>query len=174
MTEVDETIDAPSIVFFIGLGRMGFMKIHSYSLGEIEIGKEAIIRFKTGLPGFEQLKRFVLLDLEEEAPFKCLQSVDEEDAAFVVVNPFLFYPDYEFQLPSTVQEELEITREEDVEVWCIVTIHCSVEETTLNLLAPVILNKIGRWGKQIVLHDTVYRTKHKLLHTIPDAPGSEG
>ena len=50
------------------------MRIQTAVFGELEICQDRIIFFKEGLPGFEELKRFVLIILEQTRPFLWLQA----------------------------------------------------------------------------------------------------
>ncbi len=75
------------------------MRLMTKHLGEIEYEQEAVISFDEGLPGFENVRSFVLILSEDaELPFHYLQSVDNPSIAFVVTSPFLFVGDYDFDL----------------------------------------------------------------------------
>lgn len=139
------------------------MKIDTFHFGEIEVGEQDMFTFSKGMPGFEGFRDFVVIKLSDMAPFSYLQSIEKKELSFIITDPFLFYPDYEFELTERMLEELLVERKEDVMVWSIVTVQDELNEATLNLLAPVVLNLDKRLGKQIVLHDTGYKTKHKLI-----------
>lgn len=138
------------------------MKINTAYFGQVEIEDSEIINFPEGLPAFEHLKQFVILDAEEEIAFRWLQSLEDENIAFVIINPFLFKCDYEFKLSDHVLEKLKIESEADVAVYSIVVIPEKMEDITANLLAPVLINIKEKLGKQIVLENTAYHTKHKI------------
>ncbi|WP_368657972.1 flagellar assembly protein FliW [Metabacillus halosaccharovorans] len=130
--------------------------------GEVEITSDEKIHFVNGLPGFAEEKSFVLLPLEKESPYYILQSTQTANLGFVVVNPFLFNKEYEFEISESDKELLELTDENDVAVWGIMTLRESFEESTINLLAPIIINQSNRKAKQIVLNDQKLTTKYKL------------
>jgi len=134
-------------------------------LGEIQVEEKDMIDFPSGIPGFDHLRKFVILQPEAAKPFAFLQSVEEKDLSFIVADPFEFYPGYEFTLAEADQQFLEVSAPEDVAVYCIVTAKTSLAEATMNLLAPVVINISKRIGKQIVLHCTGYKTKHPLSKT---------
>lgn len=138
------------------------MKINTAYFGQVEIEDSEIINFPEGLPAFEHLKQFIILDAEEEIAFRWLQSLEDENIAFVIINPFLFKFDYEFKLSDHVLEKLKIESEADVAVYSIVVIPEKMEDITANLLAPVVINVREKLGKQIVLENTAYHTKHKI------------
>lgn len=136
------------------------MLIETSTWGSIEITEEQIYEFPKGIPGFEEENRFALLPLEE-SPFEYLQSLKEKELAFVVVDPFVFYSDYEFELPENESQELSL-RQDQVYIRNIVTLKDPIENSSLNLLAPIVMNSDLRMGKQIVLHNSSYRTNHPL------------
>ena len=70
------------------------MKLRTAYFGNIEIDPAGIIHFPGGVPGFEDCRRFVLLQRPEEAPVAWLQGVDDPDLAFAVVEPRHFLAEY--------------------------------------------------------------------------------
>lgn len=145
------------------------MKLNTRMLGEIEVNGEELLQFPQGLPGFEELRSFVLLKTDDDIPFHFLQSVEEEEVSFILTNPFWFYKEYEFHLPSGAKEVLQLTDAtdqtgaHDLAIWSIVTIRGTLEEATINLQAPVLINTNGRVGLQVILHDTAYHPRHPLI-----------
>lgn len=140
------------------------MKLTTKHFGEIEIDNKKIINFIDGIPGFDEHKQFVIIDnQDEDIPFKWLQSIDEPELAFVIIDPFIFKDDYEFDIPKHITEKLKIKEEKDVLVYTIVVIPEDITQMTANLLGPVIINTNEMLGKQIVLEDNRYTTKHFIL-----------
>ncbi|MEK3838633.1 MULTISPECIES: flagellar assembly protein FliW [unclassified Paenibacillus] len=135
------------------------MNIETSALGVLNIKDEQIYHFPKGLPGFEQETEFAIIDLEE-GQFSYLQSLKTAELAFLLTNPFIFFPHYEFELPEAEAEELEIQK--SVVVRTIVTLRETLEESTLNLLAPIVFNPDNKAGKQVVLHQTAYSTQQLL------------
>lgn len=130
------------------------MKIDTKIVGMVEYTLEDIIHFEEGLYGFTTMKKFVLItNPEEDLPFHWLQSVDDENLSFIVTSPFLFVKDYDFEVSDLVVEKLDIKSHEDVEVYTITVIPNSVENTTINLKAPLLINKKNRKGKQVILEE---------------------
>lgn len=130
--------------------------------GETQIQEEQIIIFANGLPGFSDEKKFVILPLSEDSPFVVLQSAETAELAFIVASPFVFFKDYGFDLDETTVEFLEIEAAEDVEVMAILTIEEPFEKSTANLMAPIVVNRKKMLGKQVILHDSPYQTKHLI------------
>lgn len=139
------------------------MKLNTRMLGEVDIQEEDRIVFHQGLPGFESLKEYVLLKTEDDIPFSFLQSTEDEQVSFIVTNPFWFYKEYEFQLSTSAKEALLLADPHDLTIWSIVSIPDALENATLNLQAPVLINTRERLGAQVILHDTGYHPKHPLI-----------
>ncbi len=139
------------------------MKLNTPYLGEIEYNLEEIIIFENGLYGFEEKQEFILVNLEDpDFPFNWLQSIDDENLSFVLTSPFLFINDYEFDLSDNVTNELEIKNHEDVLILSTVVLNEELEESTINLQAPIVINRNTNKGKQIILDDK-FELKYKFL-----------
>ena len=141
------------------------MKIETKYHGEVDITNEDIWTFEKGIPGFPQEKQFVLLTLPENDVYAILQSVETPGLGFVIVNPFLFFSDYDFEIDEATVEQLQVEEETDVQVYSILTIQEPFEHTTANLQAPLIMNKKNMHAKQVILSDGKYQTKHLILPT---------
>lgn len=140
------------------------MKLNTKNFGELDIDEEKVIAFPEGLPGFEEEKEFVIINNEdEENPFCWLQSVKNPDLAFVIVDPFFVFSDYSVDLSKTVQEKLKIKDEKDVAVYSIVVVPEDLKKMTANLLGPIVINVRERLGKQVILDDPRYTTKHYIF-----------
>ena len=147
------------------------MFIETKYLGNMEIPAEKIIFFPQGLFAFEDKHHYVLI--EQEHPLWHLQSIEESQLAFLVLNPFLFKPDYEFRLSAAEQAELEIKKPEELAVFCITAIPGDIKKATVNLLAPLVINISLKKGKQIVLYQQNYNTKHQLWPEMQTVRGGE-
>ncbi|WIV12048.1 flagellar assembly protein FliW [Proteiniborus sp. MB09-C3] len=140
------------------------MKLLTRDFNEIEIDEKNIINFKDGIPGFDDLERFIIIaNPDMDIPFKWLQSVEQPELAFIITNPFLFKEDYEFNIPEHILEKLNIKDEKDVLVYSVVVIPEDITKMTANLAGPIIINTREKLGKQIVLDDNRYTTKHYIL-----------
>ncbi|HHV38353.1 MAG TPA: flagellar assembly protein FliW [Tepidimicrobium sp.] len=140
------------------------MKLNTTNFGEIEIDKEKIFSFPDGLLGFEEDREFVIINNEDpEIPFQWLQSLRNPDLAFVIINPFLVYPNYDIRISKAVRDKLKIEDEKDVAIYSIVVVPEDMEKMTANLLGPIILNIDKKLGKQVILDDDRYSTKHYIF-----------
>lgn len=130
----------------------------------VEINEEDIITFEKGIPGFEDNRRFVVLHkVEDDNPFKWLQSVDNGEIAFVIINPNVFKDHYEVKISESVSQELDIKDLSDILVYCIVTIPEDISMMTANLKAPVLINAKSNKGCQMILEDERYSFKHSII-----------
>lgn len=142
------------------------MKLSTRHFGEIEIDESEIIYFNDGLLGFENIKEYVVIpNPDSEVPFSWLQSVDEPGLAFVITSPFLFIKDYEFDIPDKVVKELELKDHKDIIIYSIAVVPENIEEMTLNLKGPIIVNRNNKSAKQIVLENNEYTLKYKIFDT---------
>ncbi|NLJ99998.1 MAG: flagellar assembly protein FliW [Clostridia bacterium] len=140
------------------------MKITTSRFGELEIPGEKVITFPWGLPGFEGLRGFVLLPVEDTPPFSWLQSVEDSHTAFLLVDPFLFFKDYEISLTDQLRKELLVEDKSHAFVQVIATIPGeNIQDMTVNLVGPVVINPKRNLGKQIILENTCYGTRHPIF-----------
>ncbi|OXM14130.1 flagellar assembly protein FliW [Paenibacillus herberti] len=138
------------------------MIIETTRFGPLDSRDKEIYTFPAGIPGFTQYTRYTLIAVED-SPLFHLQSLEEGNLAFVVADPFAFYPDYEFKLPEQAERELGLKSVEEVRVLNIVSINESLADATLNLVAPVICNTNSGAACQAILEGTSYTTRHALL-----------
>lgn len=147
-------------------------KIYTSRFGEIEVDEKKIVQFKNGIPAFEDEHEFIILPYEEESPYYFMQSLKSPDLAFLLTIPFLFFPDYSFELDEESLQELDIQNQENVFYYSLVTIpNGSIRYMTANLVAPIVLNSENMQAKQVVLEKSNYTTKHRLF---PETAKKEG
>lgn len=121
------------------------------------------ITFPAGLPGLpKEYQQFTLLQPQPQSPFYLLQSVTDEQVCFILINPFLLFPQYEFNLPQEEKTKLRITAPEQVAVFTIVNASGGLKKATVNLLAPIVVNTHTKQARQVILNDKRYTIKHPL------------
>lgn len=119
----------------------------------VEVAEDQIYEFALGLAGFEDHHRFALIS-ETDSPVEWLQSLDDPRVSFSLLEPFLFYPEYGFELSDADAQALGLCGPEEALVRCVLTVQEEAEETTANLVAPIVLNQRGRVGRQVLLQET--------------------
>ena len=143
---------------------MSQQTINTVRFGDVQVDTDRILTFVEPILGFGDSHRFVILDHAEDSPFKWLQSADEPALAFVVTNPRFFGIEYEFALPDEAASLLNIQSADDALVLTIVNIpQGDPGKMTANLLGPVVINQANRRAMQVVLSDTGYSTKTRLI-----------
>ncbi|MDP4145954.1 MAG: flagellar assembly protein FliW [Bacillota bacterium] len=131
--------------------------------GTHEYKDEDIITFKKGIPGFEDLQKFIIFPLEENDVFNVLHSIEDEAIGLIVFSPFEIFNDYNVELKEDTLEDLKIEKEEDVLILNTISLNSSVKKITTNLKAPIVVNIRQRLGEQIILEDEKYLIKHPLF-----------
>lgn len=125
--------------------------------------KGTFLTFPDGLPGFSHLSRFQISQDEEGSPFFSLRSLEEEQVGFWLLDPFLFFPHYEFTLIDAVRAQLQIQDGMPLSVRNIITVREN-GEVTVNLKAPIIINEAKLLAKQVIVNDGNYEIRHPLFN----------
>ena len=94
-----------------------------------------------------------------------MQSLEDPSLAVVVIAPTMIQPDYAAEIGGDDAYQLELEDPDDADIWSIVTIVGDPRLSTVNLLAPVIVNRKRGIGKQVILSDARYSLRHPLLST---------
>lgn len=117
----------------------------------LQILHKKVIRFNGSILGFEEFNEFEISVVEDNSPYAYLQSLQDENIGFLVVTPFVFYPEYMFELDDKDKTLLEMKSPEEVAVLNIVTIREPFIKSTVNLLAPLVINITSGQARQVVL-----------------------
>lgn len=143
-----------------GTGNMEFIsKVH----GKISYDEKNIITFKKGIPGFSELKKFVIAEMEGYEPFKLLHSLENSEVALIVTSPYEFYEDYEIKLKDETINNLNIKDPCEVMVISTVTLNSDVKKITMNLQGPIVINTSNNLGEQIIIDNSKYKVKTPLM-----------
>lgn len=121
------------------------MQIDTTRFGAIEIKDSELIHFPWGIPGFEELKDFVLLEYRG-GPFQWLQSTEEPSVAFVVCPPEVL--GIEYRLPESRLEPIKLERKEDLLILNIISFNRQQNSIQFHLRSPLLFNTISRVGYQ--------------------------
>ncbi len=130
--------------------------------GECSYRESEVVRFPWGLPGFPALRRFLVISVDEAEGYIWLQSLDDLKIAIPMCDPWLHFADYEAPLPQYAKQSLEIETAQDFCVLCVLVASPGGSETTINLLAPVIINLDKRVGRQIMLENQLYTVRTRV------------
>lgn len=141
------------------------MQVNTKPYGTIEVDERQKIHFPFGILGFEHLKWYVLLDASQ-APFYWLQSLDDPDVAFVLIDPLVFRRDFVLEVSEEELQEIEIEDKEDMLVFAIVTIPENQELMSANLQGPVVINRKAKTGRQAITLNPNWKVKHFILEEL--------
>lgn len=137
------------------------MIIETSRFGQLEVDEERLITFPDGILGFPEDSRYALVQTGEGSAFYWLQSVTRPELAFVVCDPRLFVSDYKVPVKLEDLQLIDLADMENAQVFIIVN---KVDETlTGNFQGPLVVNVANRLGKQLVLSDKRYLTRHPLM-----------
>lgn len=135
--------------------------------------KSNIIHFGEGIPAFEGEKEYYLIPLQEPSPFFFLKSANS-DLGLFMADPFVFFPDYEIDLPDPFLDSLEAKDDtSSLMVFCVLNTGDNFRQTTANLMAPVIINAGSRKGMQFVPQKALYSTRQPLFDSRVQAADQE-
>jgi len=137
------------------------MKIETSRFGPIDVQDDQQITFVQPIIGFHELLRFALVDTGGFV--KWLQSLDDGNVVFPVVDPFAVKPDYEIELPSSEAAMLDVDDVADVQLWCITVLSDRPGEVRANLKAPIVINRRTRTAKQVVLPDNSLPIRYHFM-----------
>ena len=146
------------------------MIVQSTRFGELDVPDGQILDFSQGIMGFPEEKRFALMEYKPDSPFYILQSLSDPDLTFLMINPFAFFNDYEFDMDDALMAEIGVTADNPPTVFNIATVKDKIENMTVNLAGPVLVNLRDRKAAQWVIEKTQFPTKYPLF---PAATGGK-
>lgn len=138
------------------------MEIKTRNFGTLEIEEDKILTFQDGIPGFEKLSKFTLINNKEEQPFAFLQSIDDPDISLTIINPYDLIIDYSFEVDDAILRSLGEIKENNLGIYAVIVIPNEIEKITANLKAPIIINVESKKGMQVTLVNEKYQIKHPI------------
>jgi flagellar assembly factor FliW len=112
-----------------------------------------VIELVQPMPGFPDLARFALVQVDETGVLCSLTSLEQPGLRFLVVPPAPFFPDYTPEVEDDVLTDLGSSSVDDLVLLCVLTAGESLASTTANLVAPVVLDTATHRAVQVVLDD---------------------
>lgn len=140
------------------------MKISTTRFGILDLDESTFIHFPWGIPGFENVKRYVLLE-HRHGPFKWLQAVDHPDVAFVVSPPHVF--GIEYTVPTQRTSLLNLQNPEDLAILVLVSFDRTNRSVRPHLRSPLLLNASNRQAYQWVIDVSEEQNVLKPLQESP-------
>jgi flagellar assembly factor FliW len=142
-------------------------QIFSRYFGRFDIPERELVRFKNGLPGFEDQTQYAALSIPGQEPILYLQSVTRPELCLITLPARVFFSDYRLDLTSEDRESLELP---DGPVPGIGTgVACQViitvdqdREPAANLAAPLVINLSNHFGIQTFQAGAGYSFRHPI------------
>ena len=152
------------------------MKSATRLFGEIEIDESKIITFEDGIIGFPDMKKFTLIfDEEKEGrpSISWLQSMDEPEIAFPVMDPLFVCETYNPSVEDELLKNLGTIKEDNLYVLVTVTVPQNIKELAVNLKAPIVINTDTRKASQIIVEDDL-PVRYRIYEILEEAKKKAG
>ena len=141
----------------------GHMIINTHYYGSVEYTEEELVTFPEGLFGFSDLKQYLPLGLDDgDGSLLLLQSIENPDIAFFLINPPAILPDYCPALQPEELDFLQVSSSDELSYYSICVVRSNYLENTVNLKCPLAINPSTRRGMQIILSGNQYGYRHPL------------
>lgn len=121
------------------------------------------LQFISPMPGFPHLRRFVLVQLDEEGALYSMRSLEDPELRFLVAAPPVFFPDYSPEIDDELLRRLGTDDPSRLLILLVVTAAEPVTEATANLLAPVVIDPETKYAMQLVLGSSKLSVRAPLL-----------
>ena len=118
------------------------------------------INFPQGIIGFEDIITYSVSVVEDSALYKLTGAGD--GVIFYVINPYAVKPDYSLAINTEEYTILQNPNVNEILVFSILTLQENIEDTTCNLLGPILINNNNGIALQVVNNSDSWGTKHLL------------
>lgn len=125
------------------------MQIESTRFGKVEVRDDAVMSFPDGLIGLPGTL-YALLAQDPDSPFMWLHAVEHPEVAVPVINPWLFFPDYEVRMSDDDARAIELEDSTKASILCVVRAGEELADFKVNLVAPIVLHADALLGRQII------------------------
>lgn len=140
------------------------MLINTRAFGSLDVEQEHIFHLPDGLYGFEQVGDFALISQQEDdITLTWLQAVDSLVPCFAVFNPFEIVDGYEPVVENADLKFLGCQSADDLLFLVIAVVPDDLQQITVNLKSPIVVNKQNRRARQVILANREYPIKFPLF-----------
>jgi flagellar assembly factor FliW len=140
--------------------------LQTKNFGAIQFNADAALEFPTGMPGFEERRRFLALHFNGTDPLVYLQSVEDPGLCFLTIPVLVADPSYRLRVEEEDAESIGLTSNEPrigEDVLCLTVLSLREDGPTANLLAPIVVNLRNRQSVQAVATQSGYSHQHPLM-----------
>jgi len=130
--------------------------VETTRFGALQLEQSAIITFTQPIIGFQDYRRFTLIDGPENSGVTWLQSLDSPELAFLMLRPKLIIADYKVSLHPLELSELAVGSVDELETFSLLVVPEDQRKVRTNLKAPILINQKRGLGKQTVLENSDY------------------
>lgn len=138
------------------------IKFYTSRFGEITITEDKVISFVHGIPGFERLRRYILIDHDPEGNFKWLQAVDDPMVAFLLTDPNTFRPDYRVFLSKSDLKTLGADGLQGLVTLVMVCFDREKSVMSLNMKGPIVFNSLNMTARQFIIDREDYPCRYEV------------
>lgn len=154
------------------------MIVKTKHFGEVNLSDDKVITFDKGIMGLEHLKEYVLIYDEEEGKepiIYWLQSLEDSAVALPVISPFVVKPDYNPLVQQQLLEPLGDIEKDGTGLFVLlsVTIPPKLEDITVNLKAPFIINVDSKKGCQLIAENDDYEIKYRIYDILQESKNQQ-
>jgi flagellar assembly factor FliW len=143
--------------------------IDTNRFGKVNYKKSEIVWMVRSLLGFEEYKRFLIISINGQEPFKWFQSLEEPTLAFLMIDPLFFKPDYIVEVNPKDIALLGAEDIRDISVFTFVTVpNGQPDRMSANLQGPIVINNKNMFAAQLVLGESNYDTRHSIFKEIEE------
>lgn len=126
--------------------------IHSPWLGNVESDPVSELLFPVGLPGFEEHRRMMPVEIPAQRPLVYLQSLECAEVCFVALPVYVINPAFQLRLSEEERFLLQLPEDSDpvigADLLCLALLRKSGYSVEANLNASVVINLHNRRGIQ--------------------------
>jgi flagellar assembly factor FliW len=129
------------------------MKFSNNHFGEFEYEEKFILNFTAGLIGFEENKKYLIVNDEDVQPFRWLVSIEDDSLSFPILDPELLVPGYSRNIKAS----------SDTTVFVVAALNEQADKSTVNLRSPLLIDNTTGEAKQVILDDESLPLQYSLL-----------
>lgn len=145
------------------------MLVKTKYFGEIDLDESKVITFDNGMMGFKEYRKYTILydiEKERESTISWLQSLDEPELAFPVINPFLVDENYNPTVNDGYLKTLGEFEDKELILLLTVTVPENMEKITANFKAPIVINAATGKGCQVIAENQEYKIKQEIYEVL--------
>lgn len=118
---------------------------------ESNLRPSCVVTIGQAMPGFPDVSELAIVPVDEYGMFVWLSAPEHTEVAFLAVNPFLFFHEYDVYLTDADELLLGVEPGDELIVFCLVTVERETAQATANLLAPLVVNTTRERALQVIL-----------------------